>query len=225
MAFSKLSLEITEYILSFLNPRECIIGISDKFPKFARISFIESLHPLYRFIWISTDFLRTNEKQIIQITLERGFSEDTIFYLIKKGFQTNALNFKYVCLNNYFNLIKYYLKKEGKLILFLDNIVKYNRTDIIQWLFDNNYLSNYEKYKCMSIALLKNDIILLDYLHSLGFPLVHVSSTVYEEFEFDFLKHKIYPQTIDWCWQNGYKWTRQEAIESDCADLLKYFSE
>jgi hypothetical protein len=147
-----------------------------------------------------------------------------IFYLIKKGFQTSLYNFKYVCLNTHFSLIKYYLKKDKKLTLFLDNIVKHSRIDIIQWLLDNNFLTKFEKRKCMSIAFLKNDIVLLDYLHSLGFPLVNESSEFYYEFEFDFLKGKIKLETIDWCWKNGYKVTKEEALESNWADLIKYFS-
>lgn len=192
------------------------------------LDFMKHLDELVLKQWIALDTQdpRTHTR-LVYLSCLHGLNTGFIIWLIDIGFQPHYLDTTILAQDGNLLLLKLYHNK-GIAMSFetFTNSIAYGRLEILDWLYkigaDNNPFFNNKLF--MNIAFSYQQPEILHYLktnYALDF---YLDKPFYQYFEPNFtsripVKHTV----LSWLWNNGYKWTLEDAQKYNNSFMLSYF--
>lgn len=193
------------------------------------------LHPRILLKWIDIDNKITNHfHNVIYTAATRNKSTEYIKWLVIQGFRTTQWDTAQFALNSNLELLQFYHQQNLPFDLYTaNNAVKTGRLDILEWLYsvervvndnESKYL-NGEKF-LMETAFENNHKHILEYLKNRGCTFTKLSQydeSIYFNHKYSIQNGNITNDTLKWMWDNGYKWSLEEAKMCNSDYMLSGF--
>lgn len=165
--------------------------------------------------------------RVVHLSCLHGLNTGFIIWLIDTGFQPHYLDTQYLANDGNILLLQFYHHK-GIPMSFetFTNSIATGRLEILDWLYkigaDNQPFFNNKLFMNNAFYFQQPEILhYLKHTHALEF---YLDKPFYQYFESTFtsripLKHTV----LSWLWNNGYKWTQQDAHTYNNPFMLSYF--
>jgi len=179
--------------------------------------------------WICQDKNADYNNQLVHNACRLNKTE-LVIWLIEHGFTYQSVNTIQIASNINYSLLSYYDKIRCEFDIYTGRkLIEKNYFDGLEFMFNNNLINSNSpdlKY-LLFIALLKNRIFILEYLHEkkkliFGIGIDNFKNIYDYDYNFMFRDNKILDKTLNWLWAKKYYWTKKQAERFRNNYMLKY---